>query len=369
MSDTLFKIGPFNICLWNIIFIGMIFLSASIFRRLLSRFLKRQLKNSNIVLEGQNLAYFRLFTQSVYLVALYFGVMSFQFNNEEITFAEFIKYDLISIGSLNLSLYNIILVVAIVFTSKIGISAYTLYITKKLQLRKGYEPGLEYVYIQIARYIIYVFAVFISLSVLGINLTLLLTGSVGLLVGIGLGLQDVFKDLIAGVVLLLEGNIKMGDIVEIHGGNDAKSSSTTVARILKINFRTTQIQTRAGNVLIIPNTKLTQQQVENWTHSSPLSMFTIPLTVGYGADTGLIQELLITAAKSHPKVVKSEPVFVRFLNFGENGIELEVVFWAANSWDIINFKSDIRFEIDRLFRMHQINIPYPTREILQKKRD
>ncbi|MFM7567063.1 MAG: mechanosensitive ion channel protein MscS, partial [Flavobacteriales bacterium] len=63
------------------------------------------------------------------------------------------------------------------------------------------------------------------------------------------------------------------------------------------------------------------------------------------------------------------PVFVRFLNFGENGIELEVVFWAANSWDIINFKSDIRFEIDRQFRLHNIHIPYPTREIVQKQRD
>jgi small-conductance mechanosensitive channel len=67
------------------------------------------------------------------------------------------------------------------------------------------------------------------------------------------------------------------------------------------------------------------------------------------------------AALAHPNVNKQEPVIVRLANFGENGLELELIFWADQNWDINNYKSEIRFEIDRLFREHKIRIPYPQR--------
>ena len=66
---------------------------------------------------------------------------------------------------------------------------------------------------------------------------------------------------------------------------------------------------------------------------------------------------------AHPKVKKSHPVIVRLANFGDNGLELELIFWADQSWDINNYKSEIRFEIDRLFREYNINFPYPHRTI------
>jgi small-conductance mechanosensitive channel len=195
---------------------------------------------------------------------------------------------------------------------------------------------------------------------------ILLTSSVGLLVGLGLGLQDVFKDMIAGMVLLFEGNLRVGDIVEFSG--KTKNGSTQdgiVAKIVKINVRTTQIQTREGNVLIIPNTHLTQDRIENWSHGSELTRFTIQVTVAFGADLELIKRLLKQAALAHPKVKKTNPVMVRLADFGDSGIDLELIFWADQSWDINNYKSDIRYEIDRLFRAYQIEIPYPQRVMHQ----
>ncbi len=369
LSTTLFKIGPFNICVWNLVFLSIIFLSAIVLRRVLSRFLKKQLKSNNIHLEGRRETYFKLFTQSVYLFALYLAVFSFRFNNGDVTFEEFIKYNLINLGSLKISLYNLIIVVVVFIGAKMTSSLYKLYIGRKQKLKSDVNLGVEYVYIQIARYIIYIIAVIVSMNVLGINISLILTGSVGLLVGIGLGLQDVFKDTIAGIVLLLEGNIKVGDIVEIDGKaptNSNKGSYNFVARIIKISIRTTQIQTKEGNVLIIPNTHLTQQQVENWSHSSPLSMFTIHALIEFGSNTVLATELLKQAAMGHPIVSREEPVVVRLSGFAENGIEMELVFWAANSWDIGNYKSEIRFEIDRLFREHGVHFAYPTRTIVNK---
>jgi small-conductance mechanosensitive channel len=233
-------------------------------------------------------------------------------------------------------------------------------IRRKFRAKEGYNKATEFVYIQIAKYIIYLFAIIFALKAVDIDITILLTGSAALLVGIGLGLQDVFKDMFSGLVLLFEGNVRVGDIVEISNGG---KSEPIVAKILKINVRTTQIETREGNVLIIPNAKLTQEYVENWSHGSELSRFTIPVTVEYGSDTELIIRLLKQAAFAHPKVRKTDPVFVRLSHFGSNGLDLELIFWADQSWDINNYKSEIRFEIDRLFRENNVTIPYPQRTV------
>jgi small-conductance mechanosensitive channel len=66
---------------------------------------------------------------------------------------------------------------------------------------------------------------------------------------------------------------------------------------------------------------------------------------------------------SHPKVKKTEPVQVRLVDFAENGLLMELIFWADQSWDINQYRSEIRFEIDRLFRHYGISVPYPQREV------
>lgn len=96
---------------------------------------------------------------------------------------------------------------------------------------------------------------------------------------------------------------------------------------------------------------------------SELTRFSIPVGVAYGSNTELIRDLLKQAALSHPKVKKTHPVFVRLLNFGDNALEMDLVFWADQSWEIEKFKSDIRFEIDRLFREYNITIPFPQRTL------
>jgi small-conductance mechanosensitive channel len=318
--------------------------------------LKRYLKSANIRVEGRKVTWLKLMSQSVYLIATYVAVLSFNINNENVTFGDFLNFNLIESKKFTLSFYHILVIIAIYFGAKMLLNVVKLYFNKKFREKGEYNAGSEYVYSQIAKYVIYVFAIITSLKALDVDLTLLLTGSAALLVGIGLGLQDVFKDMFSGIVLLFEGNVHVGDIVEISNGG---KSEAIVAKILKINVRTTQIETRDGNVLIIPNAKLTQEFVENWSHGSELSRFRITLVVDYGTNTELVSRLLKQAALGHPKVRKSHPVDVRLSNFGNFGLELELIFWADKSWDINYYKSEIRYEIDRLFREYKITIPYP----------
>ncbi len=362
LSTTLFNIGPFNICLWNVFFVIIIFLVAAILRRIILRLLRKYAKSANITIEGRRVTWLKMISQSVYLVAIYVAVLSFKFNNKDITFADLFKVRLIDLPNFKLDFADLLVIVSVFFGARILVSFSTLLISRRFQRSKNYDKATEFIYVQIAKYFIYIFSIFFCFQLLNIT-SLLLGGSAAILVGIGFGIQDVFKDFVAGFVLLFEAKLRVGDVVEITPVSKAgsKSTDTIVAKILKINLRTTEIQTREGNILIIPNTRLTQEQVENWSHGSELTRFTIKVTVEYDSNTELIQRLLKQAALAHPNVNKNEPVFVRLADFAESGLELELIFWADQSWDINNYKSEIRFEIDRLFREYKIKIPYPQR--------
>jgi len=335
-------------------------------RRVIHKMLRRSLRNANIRVEGRMVTWLKVLSQSIYLLAFYIAVLSLRINNSDVSFMDFLDSRIIDLEKFNLSFYHILVILLIYFAARMSVNLVKLYITRKFRDKNEFNEGIEFIYIQIAKYVIYVMAIIAILKALDVNLTILITSSVGLFVGLGLGLQDVFKDMIAGIVLLIEGNIRVGDVVEINSGSKSES---IVAKILKINVRTTHIETRDGNVLIIPNTKITQDNVENWTHGSKLTRFRIPVTVAYGSDTELVVRILKQAALSHPKVKKTEPVLVRLSDFGDNGLYMELIFWADQSWDIQNYKSEIRFEIDRLFREYKVTIPFPQRDIRIHQKD
>ena len=360
MLATLFQLGPYNVCLLNILIIGGLMVTAFILRRMIQRSLKRYLSEANIRLEGRRVTYLKIFSQSVYALGVYLAILSFSINNQEVSFKEFLDYKFIDTKKIKISFENVLLVVVIIFGAKVAINFVQLFLQRRFRNTEKYDKGTEYVYMQVAKYVIYTLAFFFCLSAMDVEPSIFLGGSAALLVGLGLGLQDVFKDMFSGFVLLFEGSIRVGDVIELY---DGKSSEAIVAKILRINVRTTQIETRDGNVLIVPNAKLTQEYIENWSHGSHLSRFRIHVTVHYGSDTQMVSDLLVQAAMSHPKVKKTEPVQVRMVDFAENGLLMELIFWADQSWDINQYKSEIRFEIDRLFRHYGISVPYPQREV------
>ena len=155
-------------------------------------------------------------------------------------------------------------------------------------------------------------------------------------------------------------------MVELNA--NANTSSTTssdymAVKILKINIRTTEIQTRDGNTLVIPNSRLTGDVIENWSEGERGTRFRIQVAVAYGTNTDLVIHLLTKAAETHPKVSNYREIMVRLANFGDNGLEFELIFWAEQSWNINNYRSEIRLEINRLFVEHNIEIPFPKRSV------
>jgi small-conductance mechanosensitive channel len=315
-------------------------------------------------LEGRKTTLLKLSSQSVYFLAAYISILSFKINNNHVSFTDFLNYKIVESKQANISFFQIIIVIGVFFAARISVNFMKLYYNKKLRQKESFNPSTEYIYVQTTKYAIYIFSILFSLNLFEINISLLLTGSAAMLAVIGFIFQEVFKDMFSGLVLLFEGTIKIGDIVEIR---DSKFKEPVFAKILKINVRSTQIETREGNVFIIPNAKLTQEYVENWSQNNELTRSTIFVTVQYGTNTELVMNLLKQAALSHPKVKKNNPIQVRLRNFGENGLEMELLFWCDNTWDINNYKSEIRLEINRLFNQYAIKIPYPHRHLVYDK--
>jgi len=205
-----------------------------------------------------------------------------------------------------------------------------------------------------ARWLIYVVIFLLTFHSLGINVTGIFAASAVLLIGIGLALQTLFQDIISGVFILVDQSVHVGDIIEIEG---------KVGRVEEIKLRTTRAVTIDNKILIIPNHLYLENSLYNWTQNGTTTRENVKVGVAYGSDVQLVKQLLLQAAKSQPEVLERPEPVVLFMDFGESALNFSVAFTINDSFNARLPQSDIRFEIDRLFREHKITIPFPQRDI------
>lgn len=255
---------------------------------------------------------------------------------------------------------NIIAAILIIFIARLFIWLSTQLIMYNVYRRKEVDLGAQYAINQLVKYVIYLFAIILALDSLGINMTLLLGGAAALLVGIGLGLQQTFNDFISGIVLLFERSVSVGDVVEIDN---------EIAIVKKIGMRASILESRGNISFIVPNSKLVNEKVTNWTHFSKKVRFNLPISVAYGTDTSLVKKILLEIAQENPYIIKYPAPFVRFEQFASSDLSFNLYFFSRNYIIIEDIKSDMRFEIDDAFRKHDIKIPFPQREIWINKQE
>ena len=205
-----------------------------------------------------------------------------------------------------------------------------------------------------ARWLIYVIIFLLTFHSLGVNVTGIFAASAALLIGIGLALQTLFQDIISGVFILVDQSVHVGDIIEIEG---------KVGRVEEIKLRTTRAVTIDNKILIIPNHLYLENSLYNWTQNGTTTRENVKVGVAYGSDVQLVKKLLIQAAKAQPEVLEMPEPTVLFTEFGESSLNFTVAFTINDSFNARFPQSNIRFEIDRLFREHNITIPFPQRDI------
>ncbi|MBL7874440.1 MAG: mechanosensitive ion channel, partial [Cyclobacteriaceae bacterium] len=160
--------------------------------------------------------------------------------------------------------------------------------------KRGIDHGREDAIYLLIKYFTWILVMVIILEMIGIHITILIAGSAALLVGLGLGLQQIFQDLVSGIFILIEGTIKVNDVIELDG---------MVGKILSVNLRTSKVLTRDGIMIIVPNHKFIVEKITNWTHNSESTRFKVEVGVAYGSDVEKVKQILFACAQEHPSVI------------------------------------------------------------------
>jgi len=200
-------------------------------------------------------------------------------------------------------------------------------------------------------------AIFIALSISGVELTSLALIAGALSVGIGFGLQNIVNNFVSGLILLFERPVKTGDWIIVGG---------TEGYVRRISIRSTQIQTFDQADVIVPNSELISGQVTNLMLRDVRGRIRVPVGVAYGSDTLLVRDLMLEVARQNSFVVtdgSSPEPKVLFMEFGDSALLFELRVFIENIDAKYQATSDINFAIDAVFREHDIQIPFPQRDL------
>ena len=208
--------------------------------------------------------------------------------------------------------------------------------------------------LKLANYVIYNLVVLLTLRGAGIDITLIITASAVLFVGLGLALQEFFKDILGGIFIIVDKSLQVGDIVEVDG---------KVGKVFEIKLRTTRAITRDDKVVVIPNHKFISDIVFNYTQNHRTTRESVNVGVAYGSDVEVVTQLLEEAVTEHKKVLKNPKPFVLFNDFGNSALLFSINYFINDSFADPRIKSDIRYSINRKFKHHKITIPFPQRDI------
>ncbi len=220
---------------------------------------------------------------------------------------------------------------------------------------RGMDANLRVVFSKLIKMVFMVLAVLIALPLVGIDITVLSVfgGAVG--VGLGFGLQKIAANYISGFAILLDRSIKLGDLVTIEG---------RYGEVTRLMARYVVVKGFDGTEAIIPNESVITSTVVNHSYSDTLAQIAIPVRVAYASDLPMALEVLRAAADGNDRVLKEPPPAAVLKNFGESGVDLELMAWISDpELGRATLRSDLGLAILAAFREKGIEIALPQREV------
>jgi small-conductance mechanosensitive channel len=266
----------------------------------------------------------------------------------------------LSLGSMSFSLGKIVLFLFIIWFSiilsrviKIVLRADVL---DKLSLKKG-VPRMVTAITQTA---LITFGVLFAIRAIGMPMDQLTIIFSAFSVGIGFGLQNIFNNLVSGVILLFERPVQIGDTVEV--GN-------LIGKVQAMGIRSSQIHTFDGAEVIVPNGQLISQEVVNWTLSDKTRRIEVTSGVAYGSDVHQVRKLLLQVLQEHPDVIQSPPPLALFNAMGESSLDFRLLFWTDQFDEWLRIRSEVLFAVHDVLYANNISIPFPQRDLHLKSVD
>ncbi len=264
-----------------------------------------------------------------------------------------ILYMPISVGNFSFRIIGLFYAFIVVVITKVLSKKLRIFLREKLFKHSGLEQGLQESIISIVVYAFWFLGIIVALNVLGFSGTSLAVAFGAIGIGLGFGLQNIFNNFVSGIILLIERPIQVGDVVEIDG---------LWGVVKKINVRATVIQTFDNASYIIPNSEFISGRVLNWSFKDQRVRRSIMVGVSYGSDIELVKRTLIEAAELEPGVLREPEPDVLLKDFGDSSLVFQLRFWTYIDRALV-VETNIRFNIDKLFRERNIEIPFPQRDI------
>lgn len=213
---------------------------------------------------------------------------------------------------------------------------------------------------QVARYLVVFVAIAATISALGVDLSALSLFAGALGVGIGLGLQDVVKNFVYGIILLFDGSIEVGDYIELDDG--------TAGAVTAIGPRATTLRTTDHVDVLVPNAALLGNKLTNWTRGRDARRVRVPFSVAYGSDKELVKRAALEAASSVSFTLPDDDQHktqVWLTGFGASALEFALVVWP--SLDAVkrpgSMKAAYFWALDDALRKYGIEIPFPQHDL------
>ncbi|HEY3152936.1 MAG TPA: mechanosensitive ion channel domain-containing protein [Candidatus Binatia bacterium] len=220
--------------------------------------------------------------------------------------------------------------------------------------RMRIDEGMQYTLTRIIHYLVMIIGAVVAFQFIGIDLTGLAVIVGFLSVGIGFGLQNITSNFVAGLILLLERPIKVGDRIMV--GNQEGD-------VVEINMRSTTIRTLNNIAVIVPNSEFVSSKLENWSYGDETVRVDVNVGVSYESDLETVIRSLREVAAEHPEVLKKPAPDVLHTGFGDSAWNMRLRIWLEDSQRHLEVHSEINCAIVRKFQQNGIEIPFPQRDL------
>ncbi|MBN2619184.1 MAG: mechanosensitive ion channel [Spirochaetales bacterium] len=327
--------------------------------KLLKRWTKKTIDKSKIDEDKKDVVFnrFRFAYRIVVLTFIFFlivGLFGTQINRYIVSFGSVLTHPIIE----GISIVTILLILPVLYLAQVLGRVALKFAQKTLQSYSKIDLGTKQTLAAVAKNATFVIVVLFGLTIIGIDLTILfgLFGVVG--IGLGFGLQGVVGNLFAGLIILTSKPVKVGDHIIIDG---------TEGNLQEIRFLNSVVSTVTHESIIIPNSKIIDNPVHNFSFDDPSILIKNTVQVSYNSDLELVMEALVSVGEKCPYRLKSKKPTPRVISFDDSGITVGIICWISNSSSKYDASSWINMEIWRIFKERNIEIPFPQIDLHIKK--
>ncbi len=252
------------------------------------------------------------------------------------------------------TLINLMLAGLYIFIAVVSIRNFSGVMELLVFRRLSIEAGERYAINQLAKYVLFSIGFISVANVLGGSWSQVQWLVAALSVGLGFGLQEIFANMVSGIILLFERPIRVGDTVTI---------GTITGKVSRIQMRATTLIDLDQKDLIVPNKTFITSQLINWTLSDSVTRVVIPVGIAYGSDVELAQQVMIDTVKSTPMVLEDPEPSVLMLGFGDSSLNFSIRVFVSELSNRLPVTHDLHFRLLLALREHGIEIPFPQRDI------